>query len=226
MTIKFRTTNAWSKVASIKSLAEHPAIVQFGWLKATQFLIRAIVLRVTTYSCESWLGCTTRLEASHKKMLYSVLGMCEKTKYAAVLLELGMSRICHVMAKLQVSYISQILWVMGGTTVHDLLVAEHKVMGERSTLAMADQLVVKYGMKPISEEYADKTLVKMAIKEISNRELWQECYLSSYVVTRPYLRVTDRTYQRWPKSKTKAILSYRTDTFLGNSVFIYFIACF
>ena len=102
MTIKFRTTNTWSKVASIKSLAEHPAIVQFGWLKAAQFLIRAIVLRVTTYSCESWLGCTTRLEASHKKMLYSVLGMCEKTKYAAVLLELCMSRICHVMAKLQV----------------------------------------------------------------------------------------------------------------------------
>ena len=56
-------------------------------LRTAQCLYRVIIPSVMTYSCESWLGCTkemmSRLEASHKKMLYSVLGMCEKTKYAA-----------------------------------------------------------------------------------------------------------------------------------------------
>ena len=89
--------------------------------------------------------------------------MCEKTKYAAVLLELGMSRLCHVVAKLQLSYISQVLWVIGGTSVDDMLVAEHDIMGEKSTLSLADQLAVKYGMKPLTEEYADKMLAKKII---------------------------------------------------------------
>ena len=152
----------------------------------------------------------SRLEASHKKILYSVLGMCEKTKYAAVLLELGMSRLCHEATKLQLSYISQVLWVMGGTSVHDMLVVEHDVMGERSTLSLADQLAVKYGMKPLTEESADKMLVKKMVKDFSHRELWEECFLSPYVVSRPYLRGTNRSYHEWPKSKMKAILFYRT----------------
>ena len=83
-----------------------------------------------------------------------------KTKYAALLLELGMSRLCHVVTKLQLSYISQVLWVMGGTSVHDMLVVEHDVMGERRTLSLADQPAVKYGMKPLTEDYADKMLVR------------------------------------------------------------------
>ena len=96
----------------------------------------------------------------------------------AVLLELGMSRLCHVVAKLQLSYISQVLWVMGGTSVHDMLIAEHEVMGDKSTLSLADQLAVKYGMKPLTEEYADKKLVKKMVKDFSDRGLWKECFLS------------------------------------------------
>ena len=88
-----------------------------------------------------------------------------------------MSRLCHVVAKLQLSYISQVLWVMGGTSVHDMLVTEHDIMGEKSTLSLADQLAVKYGMKPLTEEYADKKMVK----DFSDRELWEKCFLSPLV---------------------------------------------
>ena len=35
-------------------------------------------------------------------------------------------------------------------------------------------IAVKYGMKPLTEEYADKKMVK----DFSNRELWEECFLS------------------------------------------------
>ena len=93
--------------------------------------------------------------------------MCEKTKYAAVLLELGMSRLCHVVSKLQLLYISQVLWVIGGTSVDDMLVAEHDIMGEKSTLSLADQLAVKYGMN------ADKMLTIGTV--YSDDEKGSEC---------------------------------------------------
>ena len=66
---------------------------------------------------------------------------------------------------------------MGGTSDHDMLVVEQDVMGEWSTLSLADQLAVKYGMKPMTEEYADKKMVK----DFSNRELWEKCFLSPLV---------------------------------------------
>ena len=93
----------------------------------------------------------------------------------AVLLELGMSRLFHVVAKIQLSYISQVLWVMGGTSVHDMVIAD---MGDKITPSLADQLAVKYGMKPLTEEYADKKLVKKMVKDFSDRGLWKECFLS------------------------------------------------
>ena len=96
----------------------------------------------------------------------------------AVLLELGMSRLCHVVAKLQLSYISQVFLGMGGTSVHDMLIAEHEVMGDKITPSLAGQLAVKYGMKPLTEEYADKKLVKKMVKDFSDRELWEDSFLS------------------------------------------------
>ena len=48
LTIKLRTAKAWGKVASIKRLTKHLAIIQFGWLRAAQCLVRAIIRSVMT----------------------------------------------------------------------------------------------------------------------------------------------------------------------------------
>ena len=63
--------------------------------------------------------------------------------------------------------------MIGGTSVDDMLVAEHDIMGEKSTVSLADQLAVKYGMKPLTEVYADKMLTIGTV--YSDDEIGSEC---------------------------------------------------
>ena len=48
------------------------------------------------------------------------------------------------------------------------------------------------------------------VKRINAMEIWQECFGSSIIPSRPYLRVINKGHMRWEKNMAKAILFYRT----------------
>ena len=66
-------------------------------------LVQSILPAVLSYASECWIGGTkeilSKLEQSFKQMIYSIFGFGEKTKYSAVMLELGLMKMKHVVAR-------------------------------------------------------------------------------------------------------------------------------
>ena len=215
MTSKLRGDKAWGKAAMIKAVINHPGMLQFGWLRGGVTLLKAIIPPVLTYSCEVWAGCPKyimdNLEATYKKIIYTVLDIPEKTKFAAVLLELGMSRIRHAVNKRQIIYMNKVIWLMEGKSItKSCVMEEHRVNGDRSMLANVDRLCDMYSIPRVSEFPVDKSQVKSTIKMAAMTELWRECFESSIIPSRPYIRITNFSHFSWPRSKSRAILLWRT----------------
>ena len=52
---------------------------------------------------------------------------------------------------------------------------------------------------------ANKKVVKRVIRQFNDAELWEECFLSPVVVSRPYIKVKDKSFLGWPKSRVGAL---------------------
>ena len=138
-----------------------------------------------------------------------VLDIPEKAKVAGIMLELGMMRMRHIIRKAQMIYVSQVLWEMDGTITNAALVEEWRINGENSIVAKADKIALEYGMHKISEMPVDKKNVKRIVRQANDAELWEECFMSPVVVSRPYIKVKDKSFYGWPKSRSQALLLWR-----------------
>ena len=103
-TIKQRSAKAWGRTAEIKTLINPPAIRPFGWMKAGITLVKSIIPPILMYSAEACAGIPKYvldgLEQTYKQIIYSIFEIPEKTSYSGVLMELGLTRIKHVIAKM------------------------------------------------------------------------------------------------------------------------------
>ena len=81
------------------------------------------------------------------------------TQHSAVLLELGFLRMKHVIAKLQTTYMNQIIiWEMQGTKVNEVIMEELKMHGEKSTLGLVLKLASEYGFDDMTDVMYDRFL--------------------------------------------------------------------
>ena len=213
-TIKQRSAKAWGRAAEIKTLINHPAIKPFGWMKAGITLVKAIIPPILTYSAEAWVGIPKYvmegLEQTYKQIIYSVFEIPEKTSYSGVLMELGLTRLKHIVAKMQISYMAKVLWEMQGSIVHEVIMEEWRVFGERSTLAKINNIAKEYGLEDMLMSKPDKIQIKTLVRRRNEMEIFRDCFASTIVMHRNYLRVIDKSPRGWPKIKSQALLAWRT----------------
>ena len=213
-TLKLRIKKAWIKTANIRSIINSDMVQQFGWMQAGVVLVKATLPPILSYSSECWLGCPkyimNEVESAFKKMLYCIFQIPEHTKYSAVLLELDMMRMVHVIHKLQITFMVHVVWEMVGTTVHGCVMEDWRLRGDQSSLAQVDKIASMYGIKKVSEGPTDKGIIKDMVKRFSQAELWKDCAKSSIVVTRPYFGIRDKSYYKWPKMLSQALFGWRT----------------
>ena len=105
------------------------------------------------------------------------------------------------------AYMNQIVWDLEGTTVHHAVMAEWRLRGTESTLGQVDLLAEGYGLLRISAAKCDKVQLKQEIKRFNQMELWWDCFYSPVVVERALLRVEDKSYHKWDKLESQAILA-------------------
>ena len=126
ISIKNRIKKGWAKTAMIKNLLNLPAIRQCGWLQSAVTLTMAVIPPVLCYGSEAWIGCSKKildgLEQSYKQMLYTIFGFGEKTKYSAVLLETGLYKIKHIIARSQISYMSTVVWDLKESVLNRVII--------------------------------------------------------------------------------------------------------
>ena len=71
----------------------------------------------------------------------------EKTKYVVLLMELGLTNICHDIAKLQQTYANQFRWETDGTHVQCVMMEDFRIRGDRSMLVTYDKVAEKYSLR-------------------------------------------------------------------------------
>ena len=212
-TIKARIQRAWLKTANIKTILQHPLINSFGWFRAACVLLQATLPPILSYSAETWAGIPKRLieklEKAQKDMVYSTLGLPDRTKYSAVLLETGLLRVKHVIQKAQITYMSQVVWQMVGTTVHNTVMEEWECLGEKSTLGQVDLIAISYGMDPVSKSQLHPAYIKQVVRNKHDLECWKECFISPITNVRLNLKPNTGMYMKWEKAMSKALLFWR-----------------
>ena len=118
-----------------------------------------------------WPGCPKYviegIVKAFKRMIYSIFEIPEKTSYSAVLLELGFLRMKHVIAKLQTTYMNQIIiWEMQGTKVNEVIMEELKMHREKSMLGLVLKLANEYGFDDMTDVQLNKVQIKQVIRMI------------------------------------------------------------
>ena len=115
--------------------------------------MQSILPAVLSYASECWVGGTkeilSKLEQSYKQMIYSIFGFGEKTKYSAVMLELGLLKMKHVVARFQIAFMSEVLWDLEDSILNKVILQEFELLGEKSSLAIVDKLAQDYGFEKL-----------------------------------------------------------------------------
>ena len=142
-------------------------------------------------------------------MIYSIFGFGEKTKYSAVMLELGLLKMKHVVVRFQIAFMSEVLWDLEDSTLNKVILQEFELLGEKSSLAIVDKLAQDYGFEKVSTVRIDKKVLNRQIRLANNQENWFDCYQSSSIPVRHFFRIYDKSHFAWEKLKAKAILAYR-----------------
>ena len=145
---------------------------------------------------ENWLSVPQyvikNIEVAFKQIVFCLFEISLRTKYSSVLLELGMMKMQHIITRNQIGYMSQVVWDMRGTMVHDVVMEEFKYLGDKSALTAADTLAERYGFRKISEIAVDRKVLKRVLKEVNNLELWNDCFFSPILSIRLYLGLKTR----------------------------------
>ena len=114
LTIEARRAKAIMKTKLAKQLLRDERIQQLGWLDVARVLYQQTVLPTLTYSAIAWIKMTKKqkaqVEVAQKDCLYDPLELLPSAKYSAVLLEMGMTRIEHIVNQLKINYVSNLLY--------------------------------------------------------------------------------------------------------------------
>ena len=66
------------------------------------------------------------------------------------MLELGLMKMKHVVARAQISYMSEVVWDLEDSTLNKVILQEFELLGEKSSLAIVDKLAQDYGFEKVS----------------------------------------------------------------------------
>lgn len=207
-TFNQRKGKAWAKVPVIKSLLNHPQLLNEGWLGAAVAIIQGIIPPTMLYSSETWMDLTKRfvknMEANYKAMVYAILEIPTHTNYAAVLAETGLMKMKHMMNKARICYANHVLWTMGDCEVRKLLLEDQKLRGEKSHLAVMVDLAKSYGLPDFTTIQLDGDLLKRRVKEVNDDELLKAVLSSKSAEKRVWLRLRVKPHFKWPKMEARA----------------------
>ena len=218
MTVKHRISKAWGKVSEIKAVINDARMGRLGWLRSGVTLIKAIIIPSLTYPADVWLTMYKKSEKalrdSYKSMVYIILDIPTHTKWTSVVADLAIPNIMAVVDKLRVNYINHTMWGKGDSKLREVLMEEHRLSPETSTLQEADLICAKYRLPKVSEGRLDKALVKRQIRLQDEIENWISNIRSPATqnVGLEMTRISTNFY-RLPKRSSQALMAFNAGAF-------------
>ena len=111
--IKLRIRKTRVKMIQLMKALEDELVEKQGWLEAVKVLFNSIIVPTLTYGCQAFANMTNKqeseLEMCMKDVLYKMLGISKYSHYASVLMECNMIRLKHIMNKLKIGFLNDLI---------------------------------------------------------------------------------------------------------------------
>ena len=213
MTFEERKSKAWNKVFAFKKMLRHPAMQRNGHIKSAVGMFRAVIIPTLLYSAECWFGITkgmlNNIEKVYKKMIYSLLDIPTKTKYFAVMSELGLKQARHIIAAQKLNFVNNIAKRDNDNVTVRVLNEDHRLHGDKSILTEVRELCESYNLPDIWNSPCDDDTIKTRVEEENYMQYWKGCLLSNIVICRQRLKTDFKPYHLWPRSDGRSVLLWR-----------------
>ena len=202
------------KEVQLSQLLSSDEMSKIGWLEAVRTLFSSIITPTLTYGCQSYVEMNKRQEAeietAHKNILYKMLRISKYTQYAAVLLELNMVKIKHIINQLKICFIRDLIHKKGRGFCLEILREEEKLFPGTGQLAEIRRLCEYYGLGDVVEEDIETEYIKKKILEVGRAEIWKDTLTNRRIpVNINHLKCV-KPYMRLPRYQSKLFFAYRT----------------
>ena len=183
--IEARRAKALIKTKMAKLILKDLRIQAVGWLDTARTLYQQTILPTLTYSSIAWIQMSQRqrdrIEAAQRHCLYELLEVRKTASYAAILLELGLTRINHFINQLKINYVAKLVQDKPGDQVMKILRQQRAENPEDGLLKEVAELCGKYGLADCTEEWVDPDLVREEINYAGMEEVWMEVMNSTKI---------------------------------------------
>ena len=212
--IKKRIQAAVVKEIQLSKILEDDMMERIGWIEAVRTLFNSIIVSTVSYGSQAYVFMTKKqeseIEACIKDILYRMLRISKYTQYAAVLLELNMIRMKHIINQLKISFINNLVHEKGSGFCLEILREEEKLYPGTGLIAEVQKLCEYYNIEDVTQYHVDKDLVKEKVWKMGRQEVWKETLHNRRIPFNDnHMKIT-KAYMRMPKYDAKLFFAYRT----------------
>ena len=211
--IKKRCRAATAKAVQLNKMLDEDMFDKIGWIDAVKTLFNSIIVPTVTYATEAFAFMqktqVSEIEACIKDLLYMMLKISKFTKYAAVLQECNMIRVKHIINKLKICFLNDLIHDKSDGFCLDILRKEEELFPGTGLIAEVSQLCEEYGIQDVTMMRENKEVIKEAIWNYGRIEVWQEALKDPRV---PFNHTHDKQYKLYgslPKYEAKLYFAYK-----------------
>ena len=176
--IKLRIRKTRVKMIQLMKALEDELVEKQGWLEAVKVLFNSIIVPTLTYGCQAFANMTNKqeseLEMCMKDVLYKMLGISKYSHYASVLMECNMIRLKHIMNKLKIGFLNDLIHRKRRGHCLELLLEEEKLYPGTGLIGEVGKLCKMYGIPDVSYIKLEKDFIKQKIWSFGRAEIWKE----------------------------------------------------
>ena len=211
--IKKRCRAAMAKAVQLNKLLDDDMFDKIGWIDAVKTLFNSIITPTVTYATEAYAFMTksqvAEMEACMKDLLYMMLKISKFTQYAAVLQECNMIRVKHIINKLKICFLNDLVHDKSDGFCLDIIRKEEELFPGTGLIAEVSQLCEEYGIPDVTIERMDKAVIKEAIWDYGRKEIWREALKNQRVPFNHTHKKQYKLYGSLPKFEAKLYFAYK-----------------
>lgn len=210
--IECRIKKLRAKTAQAKMLMTDDLIQRVGWLQAVKTVYQQVLLPTATYASECYTFMTKKqksmMETAMKESLFDLLELSQYTSYSAVLLELNMVKLQHIIDSLKIGFVNSLVNEKKTGYCLKILRTQERDFPGQGMIGEVKQLCKQYGLPDVSERPVEKDIVSEVITDKARMEIWEDTLAIRRVPVRLNEKKSGKLYFHLPKREAQLLLAY------------------
>ena len=211
--IKKRIQSAIAKEVQLSKVLEEDMMDKLGWLECVKVLFNSIIIPTLTYGSQAYVYMTNtqknEMEMGMKEILYRMLQISKYAQYAAVLLEMNMIKLTHIVNQLKIGFVNQLLHEKKSGFCWKILREEEELYPGTGLLAEVRELCEMYNILDVNEYHLEKDYIRENIIHFGRTEVWKETLTNRRIPYNPTQMKRWRPYMSLPKYDSRLYFAYR-----------------